>query len=122
MSRDLDIMLIECYILCSYTVNPPQNPVGTMPTIWNDSLATVGQKNQLLFNVRNSMGPGLTRMISALRTPAGRPVSAYFWLTFNAQLSAVLHRGEQKVLKIRMNMTNNVQKSTKLTNTNEHEQ
>ena len=47
-----------------------------MPNIWNDALATVGQKTQLLFNIRNSMGPGITRMITALRTPAGRPVSA----------------------------------------------
>jgi hypothetical protein len=46
-----------------------------MPNIWNDTLATVGQKTELLFNIRNSMGPGLTRMLTTLRTPSGRPVS-----------------------------------------------
>ena len=52
-----------------------QNPMGTIPTVWNDDTATEADKTALLFDIRRSQGPGLLRMMDALRTPKGRPVS-----------------------------------------------
>ena len=52
----------------------PQNPMGTMPTVWNDDSATDAQKSRLLWDIRANQGPGPVRMMDALRTPLGRPV------------------------------------------------
>ena len=49
--------------------------MGTMPICWNDATATNADKTRLLTAIRARQGPGMERIVSALRTPRGRPVS-----------------------------------------------
>ena len=49
--------------------------MGTMPNVWNDALATPALKSQLLWQIRRSMGPGISHMLNALCTPDGVEVS-----------------------------------------------
>ena len=48
-----------------------------MPNIWNDEMASESQKTALLYEIRRNQSPGLIRMMDALHTPSGRPVSLY---------------------------------------------
>ena len=49
--------------------------MGTMPNVWNDAKATPALKSQLLWQIRRSMGLGISHIINALHTPDGVEVS-----------------------------------------------
>ena len=71
-----DLTIYENMMVClnSKTIiksNSVQNPVGSMPTIWNEHSATDSMKSALLWDIRNSQSPRVQRMVSALRSPQG---------------------------------------------------
>jgi hypothetical protein len=61
-------------------VNLFKNPVGTMPTIWNDLNATDPLKSALLWDIKRAQSAGIQRMMDAWRSPRGDlPVSSFLW-------------------------------------------
>ena len=58
---------------CKYSIKLlySQNPVNTMPVVWNDEHATPALKSQLLWEIRRRQSPGIVRLFDAFRSPEG---------------------------------------------------
>jgi hypothetical protein len=68
-----------------------QNPVGTMPVIWNDLLATPALKTRLLFDIKRAQSAGVQRMVDAFRSLRGDlPVVAFSEDTFHIKCCSSL--------------------------------
>jgi hypothetical protein len=79
------------YTICTLYISSQQNPVGTMPVIWNDLAATPALTTRLLFDIKRAQSAGVQHMVNAFRSPRGDlPVVGFCEDTFYIKCSSSL--------------------------------